>query len=94
MKTAYRHRLGDVMVPFDSLDIGEVVKVAYTDTGDYDTLLVTKDNGCSECPYLSASHHICTAKWLHGTLDVPLCITRNISERLSFRSLDTIMEEL
>ena len=94
MKRAYRDRLGNVFTPFNSLDIGEAVEVICTDTGDYDKLLVTKGDSCSECPYLSASHHICTVKWRHGTLEVPLCITRNIGEQLSFKSLDNIMEEL
>lgn len=94
MKIAYMDRLGNVIVPFDSLDIGEVVKVVNTDTGDSDMLLVTQDIGCPECPYISASHHICTARWIHGHMEVPLCITRNIGEQLSFRSMDNIMEEL
>lgn len=95
MKTAYIDKLGNVIVPFDSLDIGEVVKVICTDTGDYDTILVTKDNGCSGCPYLSESHYVCTTKWVHGHMEVPLCITRCDDDGLlSFKLMDNILEDI
>lgn len=94
MKIAYMNKLGDIIVPFDSLDAGEVVKVTHTDTGDSDMLLVTSNSGCHECPYLSAPHNMCTARWVHENMEVPLCHTRNIDRQISFKSLDNIMEEL
>lgn len=94
MKRAYMNKLGDVIVPFDSLDIGEVVKVTHTDTGDSDMLIVTSNSGCHECPYVSLSHHICTARWVHEHMEVPLCMTRHLRGQLSFKLLDNILEEL
>ena len=94
MKRAYMNKLGDIIVPFDSLDAGEVVKVTHTDTGYSDMLLVTSNSGCHECPYLSAPHNMCTARWVNEHMEVPLCITRRFNEQISFRALDNIMEGL